>query len=488
MTSATDYKVDLEVCPIPLLLVAGTGAIVKTNDRLEALFGYERGELVGQPIEVLVPESIRLDHVALRDNFFQSPTKRSMGTGRDLHGVRKDGTKLPVEVGLEPIRFNDQQMIMVSVIDIRERKNAQATLRQALDAASSAMIQINADSVIELVNRQAGLLFGYEPKEMLGQPIELVIPARYHEAHIGYRNSYQASREARPMGSGRDLYGLKKDGSEFPVEIGLTPVHESAGKSTMATVIDITKRVQRSKEIQRKNEQLRRLNTELLEFAYSASHDLKAPLASMQGLLGICETDLDANDLEEVRTNIERSRALAQRLAGRVEDILKLAKSDGEVGDWQEVAIEQHITDAWQALPNDQVRFELSMQHESRLCTVPSRLDTILENLLSNAIRYQRPAEPQKRVTVTTADVGENLILSVEDNGIGIPPEHHQTIFRLFHRLSDGNTEGTGLGLPLARKNVLLLGGTLEVQSGNGTTAFIVTLPIEQPDLNVETT
>ncbi|MFK7819921.1 MAG: PAS domain S-box protein [Planctomycetaceae bacterium] len=477
---------DLEVCPLPLLLVAADGLIVKTNQRADELFGYEDGELAGQAVEVLVPDALRASHVEMRNQFLAAPTTREMGTGRDLKAVRKDGVLFPVEVGLAPIDVNGQKMVMASVIDIRERKNADTTFRRALDAASSAMLQVDENGLIELVNKRAGLLFGYEPEEMLQQPIGILIPERFREAHSGFMANYVASRETRPMGSGRELFGLKKDGSEFPVEIGLTPVHGSAGKSTMATIIDITSRVQRERQINSKNEQLRRLNTELLEFAYSTSHDLKAPLASMQGLLQFCEQDITDGAMSEAKTNIERCRKLARRLAGRVEDILTLARSDVNEDVWGEVSVEQHIQDSWQAISHDDVTLTVSLQHASPLWTIPTRFDIILDNLLSNAARYQNPDETQKRVTVTTNTVEDGFSLSIEDNGIGIPLDHHQKIFRLFHRLSDKDSGGTGLGLPLVKKNVASLGGTIDVQSIPGKTAFVVTLPQDRTHIGEE--
>lgn len=477
MQDISYYKVDLEICPTALMIVASDGEIVRTNRRLDELFGYRADELAGQRVEVLVPLDVRGNHPDLRDAFFEMPTSRSMGTGRDLHGVMKGGAMIPVEVGLEPLEFGGRTMVMVSVLDIRERKNSEAMIRRAIDSASSAMIQVDQDGAIELVNSRAVALFGYETSELLGQPIEMLIPERFRRKHTVFRASYQISRETRSMGSGRELFGLRRDGSEFPIEIGLNPIHESASHSTMATIIDISDRQRRTLHMRQKNAQLRRLNTELLEFAYSASHDLKAPLASIAGLLEFCQQDLAKGDTDEVRDNLEKSKALVERLAARVEAMLSLAKTEVGPSDWEPVSVADSVRDAWGAIPHEGVELTTSFEHKDPIQAVKSKVDTILENLLSNAVKFRDGSKPVCTVSVSTWSSGEDFCLAVEDNGVGIPEGEHEKVFRLFRRIGDRTAEGTGLGLPLVKKCVVRLGGSVHLESADGSTTFTVTLP-----------
>lgn len=481
MNSEEQFKIDLEICPTPLLLVSEDGEIVKSNSQMDTLFGYEPNELHGNKVEVLVPEHLRKAHPGLRQAFLDVPASRKMGTGRDLHAVRKNGEMLPVEVGLEPIEFGDKKMIMVSVIDIRERKNNESMMRSALDSALSAMIQVDAKGKIELVNRQAVNLFGYEKDEMLGRSIEILVPERYRMKHSVYRNSYQSKRETRSMGTGRPLFGLRKDGSEFPIEIGLTPINESLTHSTMATIIDVTSIRYNEKLIQQKNEQLRRLNTELLEFAFSTSHDLKAPLTSIMGLMQFCESDLEDGDIDEVRSNLKKIKLLAERLADRVESTLSLAKSDISDGQWEEVDVRDRCMEAWSSLPTDGIELETNFDHEEPTFSVATRFDIVLENLLSNAIKFNDSDKPKNWVKVSTWTSEEGFCLSVADNGIGISKDQQEKVFRMFHRIVSDETEGTGLGLPFVKKNILIMGGSIDLQSDDGVTKFTVTLPQEKP-------
>lgn len=475
-----EYRIALEVCPTPLMLVSRDGDIVLCNERFAVLFGYETGELHNQSVDVLVPEEIRKFHPELRQAFFEVPTSRNMGTGRDLYGMRKDGELMPVEIGLDPITTDENALVMVSVLDIRERKMSEVKIRRAIDAALSAMVMIDEHGKIELVNEQANIMFGYENQELIGHKIETLVPQRHHRKHTVYRASYQNTPNQRFMGVGRDLFGLKKDGTEFPVEIGLTPLDDVEGRLIMATVIDITERKENEKNIRTKNEELQRLNNELTEFAYSASHDLKAPLSSIFGLLELSEIDLSNGDLEELRTNLSRARMLAQRLSGRIEDMLTLARTDHLDDALEDVSIPDLVSEASQAVQGQSSQtpsFTTAFDHSDPIRSVPLRLSAILENLLANAYKYSDPEKPENRIHVTTWDEGDVMKLAIEDNGIGIPEDHLGKIFKLFKRVANSNEPGSGLGLALVEKNLTHMGGSIEVVSSHEGSCFTVTLP-----------
>lgn len=475
-----EYQIALEVCPTPLMLVSRDGRIALSNRRFDALFGYEPGELLNQPVDILVPEEIRAFHPELREAFFEVPTSRSMGTGRDLFGARKDGEMIPVEIGLDPMDQGGDSLVMVSVLDIRQRKLDEAKVRRAIDAASSAMVMINEHGKIELVNEQTESMFGYNAQDLIGEQIEMLVPARYRRKHTVYRTSYQNTRDRRAMGRGRDLYGLAKDGTEFPVEIGLTPIDGPQGRLIMATVIDITERKLSESSIQQKNDELQQLNNELKEFAYSASHDLKAPLTSITGILAFCESDLAAGDFDEVRANLERARALAERLSGRIEAMLSLARVDSVGVEDGDVVLEDAVSDIWLALKNasqQDIVLTTAFRHCDPVRTVPARLFMILENLLSNAIKYRDRTKPEACVYVESWDEDNSTCISVRDNGIGIPAEFHDKVFDLFQRIADTDKPGSGLGLALVRKNALRLGGHVTVESTKDGTVFTVFLP-----------
>jgi len=221
------------------------------NRQAESLFGYSREELLGQTIEMLVPERFRSKHPGYRSSFFADPKARPMGAGRDLFGLKKDGTEVPIEIGLNPIETPEGLFTLASIIDITERKRAEERLRLIIEASPNGMIMVGREGKITLVNRQAEALFGYSREELIGQRIEKLVPERFRSQHPGYRQGFFHDPKVRPMGAGRDLFGLKKDGTEVPIEIGLNPLETTEGVFTLASIIDITERKRAEEETAR---------------------------------------------------------------------------------------------------------------------------------------------------------------------------------------------------------------------------------------------
>jgi len=238
------FRLVVEASPSAMMMVNGAGHITLVNTQTEELFGYPRAELLDQPVEMLVPERYRGAHPGQRASFFHTPSSRAMGPGRDLFGRRKDGTEMPIEIGLNPINTDEGAFVLASIIDITERKRAEERFRQVIEGAPNGMVMVGREGKIALVNLQIEKSFGYSRDELLGQPIEMLVPERFRGHHLGYRNGFMAEPSTRSMGSGRDLYGLRKDGSEFPVEIGLNPLETEQGLMVLGTIVDITQRKQ----------------------------------------------------------------------------------------------------------------------------------------------------------------------------------------------------------------------------------------------------
>ena len=195
----------VDAAPTGMLMVNRNGEIVLVNSQIEQLFRYKREELLGKPIEVLVPKASRERHPGYRDSFFAEPKTRAMGIGRDLFGLRKDGSQVPVEIGLNPLTTEGETFVLASVVDITERKRSEERLRLVVEAAPSGMIMVDESGKIILVNSQVERLFGYDREELLGQSIEMLVPATLRDKHPEHRDSFFADPKARAMGTGRDL-------------------------------------------------------------------------------------------------------------------------------------------------------------------------------------------------------------------------------------------------------------------------------------------
>ncbi|PYT03448.1 MAG: hypothetical protein DMF60_18365 [Acidobacteria bacterium] len=250
------FRLMVEASPSAMLMVDEKGLITLVNKQAEQLFGYNRVELLNQPVEMLVPERYRVAHPGHRSGFFAQPSARAMGAGRDLYGWRKDGSEVPIEIGLNPIQTDEGAFVLASIIDITERKRSEERFRQLIEHAPNGMVIVDQKGKIALINAQIEESFGYSREELIGQPIEMLVPHRFRANHSAYRDGFITSPSARAMGGGRELYGLRKDGSEFPVEIGLNPLETEQGMMVLGTIVDITERKQAEVKLQRSQEQL----------------------------------------------------------------------------------------------------------------------------------------------------------------------------------------------------------------------------------------
>lgn len=296
MTKPTleQLQTTLESSPIGTLVVDADGRIAVANRRVETLFEYEPGELNGVTVDILVPNTVREHHAELRGAFLDYPHPRMMGTGRELAGVSKSGKEIPVEIGLNPIESDDGLLVMCTVLDVTERRRQQERFNVALNAAPSAILMVDHNGLIVLCNNLVEEVFGYSRQALVGQPVEQLIPMKTRRKHRVYRTGYATAPSPRTMGAGKRLRGLRSDGSEFPVEVGLQPVSMPDGAYVIASVVDISRRLKAEEELRRKNAELVFRNREIRTFARSVSHDLKGPLATIDGLAGCLIADLEA--------------------------------------------------------------------------------------------------------------------------------------------------------------------------------------------------
>ncbi|MEN8667832.1 MAG: PAS domain S-box protein, partial [Ketobacter sp.] len=242
-------RLAVEASPNGMVLIDIEGRIVLVNSSVEHMFGYHRDDLIGRPIEHLVPVRFRNHHPNLRQQYFADPKSRAMGQGRELFALHKNGTEFPVEIGLNPMTTKRGVLVLASIVDITERQRGQEMMHLAVEAAPNGMLLTDKDGRIVMANSMAEVQFGYARSELVGQEITVLVPLRFRDHHPHLRQDYFDNPVSRAMGKGRDLYALHKNGREFPVEIGLNPINTAQGMMILASVVDITDRKQQEEQL-----------------------------------------------------------------------------------------------------------------------------------------------------------------------------------------------------------------------------------------------
>src|SRR5207249_1701410 len=212
------------------------------NTQAEKLFGYARAELIGNLVDMLVPERFRGRHPGHRTAYFADPKTRSMGSTQDLYGLRKDGTEFPIEISLSPLETEEGTLVSSAIRDITERKKAEEKFRGLLEPVPDAMVIVNKDGRITLVNAQTEKLFGYSREELVGQWVELLVPERFRRQHPGHLSGFFADPRVRSMGSSLELYGLRHYPSATPFQTSLSPLKTEEGTLVSSAIRDITER------------------------------------------------------------------------------------------------------------------------------------------------------------------------------------------------------------------------------------------------------
>ena len=467
----------LEAAPDAMIVLNDDGEIAQLNARAEKEFGYRRSALIGQKITKIIPEGFAERLIADGLRSAQEALAQGTDAGTELLAKRRDGSGFPIEIMLSPMDGPTGILVAVAIRDISARKTAEVELARAeqryrglLEAAPDAMIVVNCEGEIVLLNAQAERKFGYRRDALIGQQVTRIIPAGFAERLIadGLRSAEDALLQQ--IDTGIELTAVRQDGSDFPIEMMLSPLESPEGILITAAIRDISVRRTAQLHLLAMNAELKRSNEELSQFAYIASHDLQEPLrmvASFTQLLAKRYTGkLDA----DADTFIAFAVDGAARMQRLIRDLLAFSRVGTRGGDPSEVssqkALEYALTNLSGAIEDSGASIThgpLPDVHAEEI-----QLVQLFQNLIGNAIKYQARSRP--RVHIAAARIsGGRWLFSVRDNGLGIEPQYFDRIFGIFQRLHKREEySGTGIGLAICKKIVERHGGRILVQSKAG--------------------
>ena len=506
----------LEAAPDAIVIVNQSGLIQIVNAQTQKLFGYSRGELIGMPVEILVPHSAHGKHAAHREAYSHAPQPRSMGAGLNLHGRRKDGSEFPVEISLSPIETVDGILISSAVRDVSERKQFERKLQETEQRfrllvegiKDCAIVSLDPQGLVSTWNPGVERIKGYTAAEIVGKHFSCLYP----QSEVANGAPADLLRRAAQDGVAvQEGWLVRKDGSQFWADVVITALRDEAGKLTGFAKIsrDVTEQhnlerdlrdanefleqrvSERTTELATANSQLRprqdeiymlnatleervtertaeliRINNELESFSYSVSHDLRTPLRHIDGFARILNEEYVAELPQEAHRYLERILTSATHMGHLIDDLLNLARIGRKEISRRDVAMSDLARQSLQDLHDETERvIEWRIESLPVLNCDPGLIRLVFTNLLSNASKFTQ-TRPAAIIEVGSFLKDGETTLFVRDNGVGFDPQYADKLFGVFQRLHrQEEFAGTGIGLATVQRIIHRHGGRIWAES-----------------------
>jgi two-component system sensor kinase FixL len=457
-----------------VILIDARGVVLMFNPACEKLFGYSADEVIGENVKMLMPQPYRHEHDRYITNYRDTRDPKIIGSGREVVGLRKDGSTFPMDLSVGEARQDGESIFVGIIRDITERKLAEQALRETAarlrtltETAVDGVILIDARGVVLMFNPACEKLFGYSADEVIGENVKMLMPQPYRHEHDRYITNYRDTRDPKIIGSGREVVGLRKDGSTFPMDLSVGEARQDGESIFVGIIRDLTSRKRTEAELEQARAELVRVArlTTLGELTAAIAHEVNQPLTGLVSSGNACLRWLagDVPNLKAARKSVERMISAGSRAGEVIRRIRALVGKAPPLRD--RLNINDAITEVIALIRGEIQRNRISLR--TKLSTdVPLvlgdriQLQQVILNLILNAVEAMSDVSPQPReLSVSSAKDGSNgALVSVRDSGTGLDGT---VLDRLFEAFYTTKAHGMGIGLAVSRTIVQAHGGRL---------------------------
>jgi PAS domain S-box-containing protein len=508
-----------------VISISANGAILDFNPACEKLFGYRADEVLGRNVKMLMPDPFRSEHDGYIQNYKETRQRKVIGIGREVVGLRKDGTTFPMELSVGEIQDGEQRAFVGIIRDITSRARLEQGLRDSdaqhraiIDTAVDGIIIIDLLGTVRLFNPACVKMFGYSDNEILGQNVKMLMPSPYYDEHDTYLQNYANSGERKIIGIGRQVTGRRKNGETFPMELSVGETKVDNGRFFVGVIRDVTAQKEAEEALQRSKAELKRRLEEIGNLAEEASrareeavaanrakskflaamsHEIRTP---MNGVLGMIDALQYTEQTDEQKKITATIRDAGEDLVNILSNILDLSKIEaGHLEITQEVvsldAVLNHTKALWSgraAKKNLSFEAETNCDDEVHVHVDGGRVRQMLSNLIGNALKFTDAGRVVLKMELEPAEDDMALLrFTISDTGIGMTEAQMAQLFRPYSQVSkpkDNKSGGTGLGLSIVRELAELMGGSVGVKSERGIgSTFWFTVAVRPADGRVPT-